>query len=90
MIIIYFFFQHHIWYSLPNVIFGVFALIAIPVCFLLPETLGRAMPETLEDVIGDKRWTSNIEIEIEILYFINSHHDDAFRFRHTAGGSFFP
>ena len=48
------------------------------------------MPETLEDAIGDKRWTSNIEIQIQILYFVNSHHDDAFHFRHTAGGSFFP
>ncbi|NXO07159.1 S22A2 protein, partial [Oriolus oriolus] len=39
-----------IWYDLPLIVFAVLGLIAGGLVLLLPETKGRVLPETLEDV----------------------------------------
>ena len=45
---------------LPNVIFGVISLLAGGLTFLLPETLHRALPQTIEEV---ERWTLSLTKE---------------------------
>ena len=42
---------------LPNVVFGVMCLIAAIMTLLLPETLGRPLPQTIEEV---ERWTRTL------------------------------
>ena len=42
---------------LPNVVFGVLCLIAGVFTLLLPETLGRPLPQTIEEV---EAWTRTL------------------------------
>ena len=42
-------FQGHVWLPLPYIIYGVFALLACAASSLLPETLGKVLPETIEE-----------------------------------------
>ncbi|XP_038659852.1 solute carrier family 22 member 2-like [Scyliorhinus canicula] len=50
----------HIWIEMPLVVFGVIALIAGALVLFLPETMGMALPETIEDAenIGRKKKTA--------------------------------
>ena len=45
-----------VWFSLPYFIFGAFSITSGMLILLLPETLGKPMPETIEDAekIGSK------------------------------------
>ncbi len=44
-----------VWKPLPYVIYGLMALMsAILFVFLTPETKGRKMPETIEDMLKDE------------------------------------
>ena len=43
------FFKEDIWKPLPSLIFGVVASVAGVLMFTLPETLGKTLPETIED-----------------------------------------
>ena len=38
-----------IWAPFPSLVFGLMALIAGLTTFILPETLGRKLPDTIED-----------------------------------------
>lgn len=42
-------FQSHIWQPLPLLIFGVLALIGGLMSMVLPETLNKKLPETIEE-----------------------------------------
>ena len=42
--------QSSIWPWLPNLLYGVFCILAAIMTLGLAETLGRDLPETLEDV----------------------------------------
>ncbi len=42
---------------LPNVVFGALCLIAAIFTLLLPETLGRPLPQTIEEV---EQWTRTL------------------------------
>ncbi|XP_041108501.1 solute carrier family 22 member 2-like [Polyodon spathula] len=44
-----------IWLELPLVIFGILAFIAGGLVLLLPETKGRPLPETIDDIENPKR-----------------------------------
>ena len=40
------------WEPLPSIIFGGVALVSGVLSFLLPETLGREMPDTFEEALA--------------------------------------
>ena len=44
--------QEEIWAPLPSLLFGVIAVISGSLVFLLPETKGTTMPDTVEDAIA--------------------------------------
>ena len=44
--------QEEIWPPLPSLLFGVVAVISGSLVFLLPETKGTTMPDTVEDAIA--------------------------------------
>lgn len=39
-----------VWESLPVVLFGTLAIVAGLLCLLLPETKGKPLPSTMEDI----------------------------------------
>ena len=41
--------QMNVWLPLPSVIFGVFGVLSGVLTFLLPETLNRKLPDTIQD-----------------------------------------
>ena len=43
--------QLQVWEPLPSIIFGVVALVTGGLSFLLPETLGKEMPDTFEEAL---------------------------------------
>lgn len=45
---------------LPNVIFGVMCVIAAVITLMLPETLGRPLPQTIKEV---ENWTRTLSPE---------------------------
>jgi len=47
--------------AVPYVVYGVVALIAAAVGLVLPETLNKPIPDTLEDVKAMKRTRSNLD-----------------------------
>ena len=44
-----FLFQTRIWINLPVVLFGILSLIAAFLVLMLPETLNKTLPQTIED-----------------------------------------
>jgi len=55
--------------ELPMIIFGVSLLISSFLIFFLPETLGRILPETIEDAenFGEEKSTQQSSIQIVTL-----------------------
>ena len=45
---------------LPNTVFGVMAIIGAILCFFLPETLGRPLPQTIHEV---EQWSRTLTPE---------------------------
>ncbi|XP_043928825.1 solute carrier family 22 member 2 [Protopterus annectens] len=45
-----------VWFELPLIVYGVMGLIAGGLAFLLPETKGRTLPETIEDIENMHRY----------------------------------
>jgi len=41
-----------VWPALPNIIYGGLALAGVPICFLLPETRGQGLPQTLSQSVS--------------------------------------
>ncbi len=50
MTIIYVTFQTDIWTPLPSLIFGILGTVGGLLALLLPETLGKSMPESINDI----------------------------------------
>ncbi len=44
--------QEDIWAPLPSLVFGVVAVLSGSLVFLLPETKGTSMPDTVEEAIA--------------------------------------
>jgi OCT family organic cation transporter-like MFS transporter 4/5 len=38
-----------VWFNLPTVIYGILSLIAALFVLILPETLNKTLPQTIED-----------------------------------------
>jgi hypothetical protein len=50
--------QAEVWAPLPSIIFGTSSLIVGGLCiWLLPETLGKKMPETVEELLESLRYS---------------------------------
>ena len=50
----------------PGVVFGTMAIIAATLTLLLPETLGRALPQTIEEVENWNRRKERPHMEITV------------------------
>ena len=48
-----------VWTPLPSTIFGLFAVLSGILSFMLPETLGQNLPDTIEDAEMIARYVGN-------------------------------
>ena len=57
----FYYLQEEIWLPMPTLIFGTVSLFTGFMCFLLPETKGKRLPDTLEEAeaIGRLKTSKN-------------------------------